>query len=297
MFIELEVYKTIQEKLAPYKELLNEFADKIEELGRIPNTEEFIKYSELKLNIGSANKAVTYCEELFDNFNYNKIVKNKKNDILVYLALSNLKGKLKQKSINEDLLNEIVYHFKNFSNALILASAQLIKLRDHSKIDLACSQSKYGKILPDSLYIHTDYINELHPILKLFVGCATQFAGILSDATLFKINRKKRKVSFLYYENFDKDPHPKLLHSIVVDLNYFTIKDWDQSTKNPPILHRKETFVGKDYPNYNKFSKLTKQEEKAGLFNTGRFTGREKHWNELLSSMKLHIKGHKLYKF
>jgi hypothetical protein len=41
-------------------------------------------------------------------------------------------------------------------------------------------------------------------------------------------------------------------------------RDYDTS-ENPPILHRKETFVTPDYPLYEKFAKLTHQEENWGL--------------------------------
>jgi len=42
---------------------------------------------------------------------------------------------------------------------------------------------------------------------------------------------------------------------------YVHFRDYS-SSDNPPILHRKETFVDQTYPNYEKFAKLTAQEEK-----------------------------------
>ena len=35
--------------------------------------------------------------------------------------------------------------------------------------------------------------------------------------------------------------------------------------QNPPILHRKETFLHPTHPLHAKFARLTQQEEKAGL--------------------------------
>ena len=35
--------------------------------------------------------------------------------------------------------------------------------------------------------------------------------------------------------------------------------------ENPPILHRKETFLPADHPLHSKFARLTREEEKAGL--------------------------------
>jgi hypothetical protein len=43
--------------------------------------------------------------------------------------------------------------------------------------------------------------------------------------------------------------------------------DYDQIA-NPPILHRKETFLHPAHPLHASFARLTRQEEKAGLLQT-----------------------------
>lgn len=112
---------------------------------------------------------------------------------------------------------------------------------------------------------------------------ATVFAGDLSDATLVKINRGKSKLSYLYYTDFDNEPHPKLLKSIVLDLSKHKMTEWDYSTRdNKPILHRKETFVGEDYPLYQQFKELTEAEEQAGLYDTTINIGYENAWEEII---------------
>lgn len=45
------------------------------------------------------------------------------------------------------------------------------------------------------------------------------------------------------------------------------------------------------------FAKLTHQEEKAGLFDTGEYIGRENNWNELVKAKGLQIKGQNLTGF
>ena len=289
-------FKSLEEKLEPYKDLLEEFANTVENLGRLPKSDEFTKYNKLKLHIGSPKKALTFCEQLFDDFDFTKIAKNRYNDILVYISVSSLRGKFKQSNLDDGIKKDIKIIFGSIAEVKAEASHLIHQLRDHKNIYKECGKSTIGKLLPDSLYIHVDYINSLSPLLRLYISCATIFTGELADATLIKINRNKRKISFLYYDDFDRNPHPKLLHSTVVDLGYLTVKDWIQSKTNPPILHRKETFVGKDYPGRNKFEKLTRQEEKAELFNSGKFIGRENNWNELVKKSGYQIKGHKLIK-
>ena len=71
---------------------------------------------------------------------------------------------------------------------------------------------------------------------------------------------------------------------------------WYQN--NPPILHRKETFLTKDNENYEKFSKLTKQEEEASLLNPkiSHKIGFQKFWDNLLDEKGLEIIDHQLRK-
>jgi DNA phosphorothioation-associated putative methyltransferase len=287
-------YKNLEEKLEPYRELLEEFANTVGKLGRLPKSDEFSKYNELRQNIGSTKKALTFCERLFEDFNFAEIAENRYNDILVYFAVSMLRGKFKLKNMDDGIKKDIKIIFGSIAEVKAEASHLIHKLRDHKNIYQACAKAPVGKLLPDSLYIHIDYLDSLSPLLRLYVACATTFTGEMDDTTLIKINRNKRKISFLYYNNFDRDPHPELQHSIVVDLRYLTVKDWIQSKDNPPILHRKETFVGNNYPGFAKFAKLTRQEEKAGLFDTGEFIGRKQNWEEIVRGKGLKIKGYRV---
>ena len=289
-------YKTIAEKLEPHKDLLEELSNRIEELGRIPKTDEFDKANELKQHLGSIKKCALYCCELFEDFDLEKIEMNKYDDLLVFLALSNMRKKVKFNSLSSDLQRSIKEFFGSFKNGIEKGKELLYSLADHKKISHACAHSLLGKKLPDSLYIHTDYLQDLDPILRVFVGCATAFSGELPETNLIKINRMKRKVSFLNYINFDSDPHPALANSFVIDLMKFSVKEWIQSVDNPPILHRKETFVGESHINYSKFCKLTKQEEKAGLLSLDTFIGRKLNWDAEVSKMGYKIQGHRLLK-
>jgi hypothetical protein len=65
-------------------------------------------------------------------------------------------------------------------------------------------------------------------------------------------------------------------------------------SSNPPILHRKELFVSESHPAHQKFSRLTKAEEKAGLYKETSKIGRRQEWEELLQEKRLALKGHRL---
>ena len=68
------------------------------------------------------------------------------------------------------------------------------------------------------------------------------------------------------YPDFETDPHPVLRRSVKPSLHNREIDcvDYNGST-NPPVLHRKETFLASDHPLHARFARLTPQEEKHGL--------------------------------
>ena len=123
-----------------------------------------------------------------------------------------------------------------------------------------------GKLLPDDLYVHRSALDHLEPLLRVYEGCGRAYLGEVEGANLIKIHRRSGKLSYLVYPEFDDDPHPVLLRSIRVNLRTRQIdsNDYAQST-NPPVLHRKETFLAGDHPLRAKFARLTAQEEKHGL--------------------------------
>lgn len=70
-------------------------------------------------------------------------------------------------------------------------------------------------------------------------------------------------------------------------------RDYDHQ-ENPPILHRKETFVIPEYPNYEKFARLTKQEERWGLLDETRTIGTRDGWEKRLEEYCAELQGHRV---
>jgi DNA phosphorothioation-associated putative methyltransferase len=106
------------------------------------------------------------------------------------------------------------------------------------------------------------------------------------------------KVSYLAYPDFDSDPHPALAGALVVPLDGFDVKYWDyRDSDNPPILHRKEQFVPPDYPDRQKFARLTQQEEKHGLLDDTLRIGHRKEWAAAMASARVKLRGHRLVRF
>ena len=156
-----------------------------------------------------------------------------------------------------------------------------------------CDSCSIGKQLPTHLYVHRSAEDELPPLLRVLLFAAKEIVGELTY-DLVKFSKDGRAISFLHYQNFDEDPHPALLRSVKVYLPKTTygIREY-VSSPNPPILHRKETFVLPSYPHFEKFRKLTQQEESLELLSSPDI-GYRGPWEELLLSRGVKIEYHQI---
>ena len=134
--------------------------------------------------------------------------------------------------------------FGGYAKACAEADALLFQAGEAAAIDGACRNSAVGKLLPDSLYVHRSALDDLRPLLRVYEGCGRAYIGEIEGANLIKLHRHSGKVSYLVYPGFETDPHPALLRSIKLSLRTREIDSYDYSgSGNPPILHRKETFL------------------------------------------------------
>lgn len=155
----------------------------------------------------------------------------------------------------------------------------------------------YGKRLPGAIYLLDpgDAPGTLPAKLRVTVAELRKRLEIGSEFNLLKFHTASPKISFLAYPTFEKDPHPPLQESVIVDLIGGKVRRDDyRGRENPPILHRKETFLPTDHPLHSKFARLTREEEKAGLLDETSRIGFRLNWERLLADRSLAIKGHRL---
>jgi hypothetical protein len=66
------------------------------------------------------------------------------------------------------------------------------------------------------------------------------------------------------------------------------------ASENPPILHRKDTFLAADHPLYEKFARLTQPEERHGLLDETLTIGTRAGWEARLAESVFRLAGHRL---
>lgn len=153
----------------------------------------------------------------------------------------------------------------------------------------------HGKRLPDAIYIVRPAQGDLHPSLLSEIHRAETAAQPSPDWNLLKLHAKEFALTFLSYPEFDNEPHPVLAEATKINLNTGSVVRTDYRQRaNPPILHRKETFLAPGDPRCSTFAALTQQEERAQLYRDPSRIGLRLHWQSLLKKSKLAYEDHRL---
>ena len=134
------------------------------------------------------------------------------------------------------------------------------------------NQISTGKRLPSAVYLHKSALEELPDLLYQFALNIVKAVKIPDqDWNIIKFSTKNFRLSLLNYPSFEVEPYPPLKHSWTVDLSRLDLKKMDYSaSENPPILHRRETFLADGHPQKEVFAIFTQEGEAIGLYENTR---------------------------
>ncbi len=159
----------------------------------------------------------------------------------------------------------------------------------------AVVQLKIGKRLPNAVYVHRCCLAELPLRLRQEVERAEVAAQPDCEWNIIKFHEDQFATTFLTYPDFDTDPHPALTEATKINLKTGLLTRTDYRRRaNPPILHRKETFLSPSDERVPVFSALTKDEEAAGLYRDSTKIGLRVQWLTLLKRLGYTYSGHDL---
>ena len=286
--VESKRFEDYQVQLAPLMEFVSQ-------RGRIPIKGELAAEAELVQEFGSIKRAFQIVLTATDVVEWDAIAYQRSLDLQVYLALAHFGKGRSLKNLSVTIRADIKAFFGSYDEACEVADRLLFKIGEPGVIKQACHQSKIGKLLPAALYVHISALNEIDPKLRLYEGCASRNIGGTEDANIIKFHKDKPCISYLYYPDFESIAHPALQWAMLIDLRDLSLRFRDYSQQeNPPILHRKETFLSQNHPLYSKFAKFTKSEEKAGLFSETKTIGNQQGWERRLRDCGVQIKNHRV---
>ena len=278
-----------------HKDLLRPLIEFVTERGRLPETRELETASKLESLFGSIRKAFSVIRQVTGPDQWELIRKGREQELLIHLALDRFRRRARFTELPTDMQLDIRDFFSTYSRACEMADELLFSAGNLKELNRAMQKSTTGKLTAEALYVHVDAIPRLDTCLRIYEGCARGYLGVVEGANIVKLHRMEPMVSYLSYPDFDTIPHPALMGSLSLKLSKASVRYLDySSSENPPILHRKEEFLAPDDPRREKFSRLTRQEEKRGLFEDTTIIGTRRVWEQVLTAHGVELHGHRL---
>jgi DNA phosphorothioation-associated putative methyltransferase len=282
-------------KFEDFQELLTPLMTFVTERGRLPSAEELPQEARILAEFGSLRRAFNIILQATNPQEWEAIAQQKRQDLMVYLALCKFSRRPRLGELVPEVQEDILSLFGSLKKACVEADEMLRSLGNTELIIQCCQNSKVGRKSSNSLLVHISALQSLDPFLRLYEGCASRVFGRLEEANVIKFYTKIPKIAYLYYPHFDLKPHPILHRVMDVDLRdlHVIYRDYDLED-DPPVLHQKESLVTPDYELYEKFAKLTLQEEDWGLYEDWRSITTLSGWRKCLNEHCAMIKDYKL---
>jgi DNA phosphorothioation-associated putative methyltransferase len=283
-------YEVVRERLAPLFDFMLDH-------GRPPKPGELGEEAlgGIREAMGSIGRAQRLIRTVTDDSYWEQVTIQRRAELLIYVALSRFGRRPRFSQLDATLAGDIRSHFHTYAEACLQADRLLLACGDQSMLYVSARSSRIGKQTPSALYVHRTALAELPPLLQVYEGCARVLAGTVQHANMIKLSVTEPQVSYLTYPDFDRDPHPTLASAITVNLRKLKV-DWRdyRRSENPPLLHRKEEFLGLDDPRRDLYAKLTRSEMRAGLYEHPERIGTLKGWNTVLEEAGVDLRGHRL---
>ncbi|NJK35123.1 MAG: DNA phosphorothioation-associated putative methyltransferase [Oscillatoriales cyanobacterium SM2_2_1] len=281
-----------------YQEILLPLMQFFTERGRLPIGTESAQFPSIMQEFGSIKKAFNLILQATSQSEWDAIADKRRQDILVFLALSNFDNPSKKLKITQLPLNlqtDIKALFGSYQSASTTADLMLFNLGKPGFIRSVCERSSVGWLEEKYLTVHISALDSLDTMLRLYEGCASRTFGRMAETTLIRFHLDKPKIAYMYCPDFDKEPHPKIASVMYVSLRELKIfyQDYCHS-ENPAIINRKSSMVLPSYPLHEKFNRLTQQEVRWGLLSEIPSTTPLKEWHSLLQKHSASLRGHRL---
>lgn len=247
-----------------HQELLDSFWNIILQLGRLPETHEFPRTDELVQKVSSSRQGLRLFIQKGGAEELKRAAENRKRDLLVYVALANLRKRVPFGHLSPSLRADIKEFFGNYTVALNKGLELLFAAGDSGEIELACESLQIGWQDEQALYLHRSLVNDLPPILRAYIGCATALFGDVAQADIVKLHKSSGKASFLVYDDFERNPFPELRQRIKVNLRTRWVNVFDHSDDGQ-LLYFKERLLSSTHPQRSQMETFSAKIRKLGV--------------------------------
>jgi hypothetical protein len=286
----------ISEKYEAYRESLDRLWERWVTLGRPPDKSEVEDLLALTEGFGSLGQALRFVERHNDLHAIERSRQARIADLEVYFALSQFERRRPYKHLEPGLQRDIKAFFGDYLGAQATARELLFRIAEVEAIAQACrsaAEHGFGWLEEGtSLQLHSSLVEQLPPLLRVYVGCAALLYGDYRHADLVKIHISSGKVSLMRYDDFAGQPLPRLLERVKIklreqDIDYFAYGEHYE----PPFLYYKSRYINEEFPHYPAQVEFEEALEQLGLFDFSGYGPRPEVLVETLAQNRWTLSG------
>jgi DNA phosphorothioation-associated putative methyltransferase len=287
------------EKYKQHETLLESLWLQCLELGRVPDKSECLSLVETTATFGTVSKAVQFLAQIKD-FQLLEITRqNRIDDLLTYFALQVFAKRQQYRHLNSSLQLDIKAFFGDYANAQRAAQEALFSIANTEAITAACetlAEDGSGYLdAENALYVHSELIETLPPILRIYIGCAAMLYGDTAETDLIKIHSRSGKLTLLKYDDFENSPLPKLVERVKINLRAQDFQLFQYSEEFPAnYLYLKSRYINEEFSNYAEQLAFDEQLEALDLFDLSGYGDKPAIFETKLKSARWEIKGFQL---
>ncbi len=289
------------ERYETYREPLDRLWGLWVGLGRRPDPSEVADLLALTEGFGSLPKALRFIAGRHDPQELESAQAGRIADLTVYLALNQFERRRPYRHLEPGLQRDIKAFFGDYGAAQAEARELLFRISDTQAIADACrTASEHGLgwlEAGESLQLHTSLIEQLPPLLRVYVGCAAVLYGDLRAADLVKVHIGSGKVSLMRYDDFEGKALPRMVERVKIklreqDVDYFAYGAGTDYV--PPYLFHKSRYVNEEFPGYPEQLAFEEALDALGLFDLAGFGPDPETFDRTLARHRWQVEGLRL---
>jgi hypothetical protein len=224
---------------------------------------------------------------------------NRIDDLLTYFALQVFAKRQQYRHLNSSLQLDIKAFFGDYANAQRAAQEALFSIANTEAITAACetlAEDGSGYLdAENALYVHSELIETLPPILRIYIGCAAMLYGDTAETDLIKIHSRSGKLTLLKYDDFENSPLPKLVERVKINLRVQDFQLFQYNEEFPAnYLYLKSRYINEEFSNYAEQLAFDEQLEALDLFDLSGYGDKPAIFKTKLKSARWEINGFQL---
>jgi DNA phosphorothioation-associated putative methyltransferase len=268
-------------------------------LGRKPDKSEVADPIPLVEGFGSLAGALRFIETRHGSEPLQAARRAREADLKVYFALNRFERRKPYKHLEPGLQRDIKAFFGDYETAQAAARELLFRIADREALGQACREAAergLGWLEPGkSLQLQAGLVEQLPPLLRIYVGCAAVLYGDYRNADLVKIHIGSGKLSLMRYDDFEGQPLPRLMERVKIklreqDIDYFAYG----GEYPPPFLYRKSRYINEEFPHYPEQAAFDEALNQLSLFDLSGYGPGPEEFNAILARHRWAVDGFEL---